>query len=312
MGQFGVQLRVFPPKHGRVWSVRWSPDGERIASSGEHNAVHIWDAASGALLITCDVGGPTVAAEWSPDGARLVTGGLPESGLGVWNPTTGAKVATYDVQGGISGVAYSPNGTRVAVAGELNLGQYEPMRVLIIELESGHITTVNTSHTGPQISDIAWSPDGALIATAGDTDSTTRVWRPENGAPVGIYTLPGYQPAVYAVAWSPNGARVVSGTSLGLHLYDVATGWLICQDLQQMPMWGVKWSPNGRWLGAISADGRPYLFNPATCKIIHGYTEQGRSRKGEQATSFAWAPDSRRIATGGSDGTIHIWEHTLD
>jgi WD40 repeat protein len=57
---------------GQVWSGSWSPDGTRIASGSTDDTTRIWDATTGAELLTL----PTpsnweVSVAWSPDGQYL-------------------------------------------------------------------------------------------------------------------------------------------------------------------------------------------------------------------------------------------------
>src|SRR5690606_35240001 len=67
---------------GTVFTVDWSPDGERLASASlagtRHNTVQVW-AADGELLHTLPTqysGGKFLNAGWSPDGQFLVGGAL--------------------------------------------------------------------------------------------------------------------------------------------------------------------------------------------------------------------------------------------
>jgi WD40 repeat protein len=64
-------------KTGRIRSVTFSPDGKQIASTGDDGAASIWDATSGANLVTLPVdsaGAGSVA--FSPDGKRLAVGAI--------------------------------------------------------------------------------------------------------------------------------------------------------------------------------------------------------------------------------------------
>ena len=52
--------------------VVWSPDGERIASASSGGEIYIWDATTGATLVTyrehANEDGCFMSATWSPDG----------------------------------------------------------------------------------------------------------------------------------------------------------------------------------------------------------------------------------------------------
>jgi WD40 repeat protein len=58
-----------------VNSVAYSPDGTRIVSGSNDETLKIWDAASGAELLTLSGHTSYVnAVAYSPDGARIVSG----------------------------------------------------------------------------------------------------------------------------------------------------------------------------------------------------------------------------------------------
>ena len=62
-----------------------------------------------------------------------------------------------------------------------------------------------------------------------------------------------------------------------------------------------RFSPDGRWV-VTAGPGTAGLWSAASGSLV--YYLQGHSGK---LLSVAFAPDSRRIATGGSDGTVREW-----
>jgi WD40 repeat protein len=72
-----------------VWGLAWSPDGSRIASSGQYhgqNSVEVWDAALGNTLVryTGHLGDVNSIA-WSPDSKYVASGSL-DTTVQVWQP----------------------------------------------------------------------------------------------------------------------------------------------------------------------------------------------------------------------------------
>ncbi|MGH3569861.1 MAG: WD40 repeat domain-containing protein, partial [Pseudonocardia sp.] len=61
---------------GWVRAVAWSPDGTRLATTGDDRTVRLWDSATGEHLstLTGHTAGVSAVA-WSPDGTRLATVG---------------------------------------------------------------------------------------------------------------------------------------------------------------------------------------------------------------------------------------------
>jgi WD40 repeat protein len=65
----------FKGHKGTVEAVAWSPDGRRLASSGEVGEVWLWDVVNGKALARCkmDYDGEVDTIAWSPDGTRLAS-----------------------------------------------------------------------------------------------------------------------------------------------------------------------------------------------------------------------------------------------
>jgi WD40 repeat protein len=138
-------------------TVAWSPDGRRIASY-THEAVQVWDTATGATLLT--YGGHTSyvnAIVWSPDGRHIASGSADQT-VQIWDAVTGAKLLTYTGHSDRVGtVAWSPDGRHIAS------GSYQEVQVW--EASTGDHIYTNGGHSG-WVSDITWSPDSTCIASA--------------------------------------------------------------------------------------------------------------------------------------------------
>src|SRR6186713_3004390 len=58
-----------------IFSVTFSPDGQRIATAGDDQTARVWAAGDGELLAIKRHGSPISSVAFSPDGQRIVTGG---------------------------------------------------------------------------------------------------------------------------------------------------------------------------------------------------------------------------------------------
>ena len=116
---------------------------------------------------------------------------------------------------------------------------------------------------------VAVSADGRR-AVSGGSDGTVRVWDSDSGAT--LHTLTGHRGSVWAVAVSADGRHVVSGG-----------------DDKTVRVWDLD---GGALLHTLTGCGRRAL------------TPDGRS--GVRAVAIS--ADGRRAVSGGSDGTVRVWD----
>ena len=96
-----------------VWSVSWSPDGNRIATGNDDKTATIWDVRTSRVLFTLRGHIGTVwSVAWSPDGKRLATGSEDRTAK-IWDAETGKELITLRGSGDAH-VAWSPDGMRLA------------------------------------------------------------------------------------------------------------------------------------------------------------------------------------------------------
>ena len=199
-------------------------------------------------------------------------------------------------------VAFSPDGKRI-VSGSLD------RTAKAWDAATGREILTFTGHKNP-IWCVAFSPDGKRIASGGE-DREIKVWDSSNGRE--LLTLPGHE-KVTGVAFSPDGTRIASTSEFGS---DPAKVWDAATGRQMLSLKGdagrvfcVSYSPDGKWIATgdfVSAK----LWDANTGRLIRtfqGYTRIGVFDRSFAVMSVAFSHDGKRIATGGWDHTVKVWD----
>jgi WD40 repeat protein len=209
----GKLLRSFDPDDtDRFNRATWSHDGVHIVTASNDHTARVWDAATGAQLLSLVHPGAAMAATWSHGGARIATAGL-DGRLRIWDAQSGRILNTIgggDVQ--FLDVTWSVDDLRL-LATELGGG------AALWDIGSGARIVSFQGHTGP-VTAAVFSPDGTLIATSSD-DGSVRMWDPETGKLLATRRHPRALDGVMSVVWSQDSSRLLSATSDGaLRIWD--------------------------------------------------------------------------------------------
>ena len=282
------------PRSVPVTAVAFSPDGTRIVAGGYYELT-IWSAEDGTLVQRIkNVGQRTYAIRFSNDGKTVVAGGGSPGRLGearIFHAETGELVrvlgTTSDV---VLDVQFNPAGDKLAVAGADGAVQ-------IFAVEDGKLIRTITSHSD-WVMAVAWSADGKQIASA-SRDKTAKVFELETGEL--LVTYGGHGQPVQGVAFHPNNTLVYSSGK------DNKNHWWNKADGKKSGELGLgaevcKLQQTGGFLFAASADKSVRQLEAAAQKEIRKYAGHG-----DWALSAAYHEGTKRVASGGFDGAVKIW-----
>jgi WD40 repeat protein/Flp pilus assembly protein TadD len=289
-----------------------SPDGRRLTTASNNGTVKVWDTGNGQELrsvrINVALRGDLFGARLclSHDGKRLAA----PTAVGtvkIWDTATGKELATTAVRERefvlTFDIKFSPDGQRIAVSGNSGVVQ-------LFDAATGQQVFALPGAGGFSGGHIAFSPDGRYLATGGP-ENTIKVWDIRTGQE--FCTLRGNTSELGGIhmVFSPDGFRLATVSDGVVKIWDATTE----QDHRAVHrnggmVKGLAFSPDGRILAsaceqALNEIGEVKInvydaLSGQFLNIFRGHTKD--------ALAVVFAPDGKRVISGGADGAVKVWE----
>jgi eukaryotic-like serine/threonine-protein kinase len=336
------ELRTIAGPRGSMQSLALSPLGSRAATGGTNGLIRLWNTEIGKETAT--LSGHTwsvTSLAFAPDGDRLVSGSLDQT-VRIWDPASGAPIRVLEGhQAPVRAVAFNTAGDLIASAAGDDLRNTDELKVW--DAATGRLKRSFRTHSGIATA-VAFGRDN-LLASAG-TDGTVRLWNIETGTQTLL--IPDQDGPVLALAFSSNPARLFSAGQNGtIHLWDLTSGQELARLRGQAgPVLALASSRKGERIASASADGTIKLWEGGTDgweqRTYRGHTaaavgvafgfedrllascdERGAlklwqatedpeaatfGRPGDSANALAFHPDSHRLAVGGGDRAVRVYD----
>ncbi|MBW4476845.1 MAG: caspase family protein [Tolypothrix brevis GSE-NOS-MK-07-07A] len=280
--------------HGKaVISVKFSPDGQTIASASDDQTVKLW-RRDGKLLQTLSEHQKAVNdVTFSPDGKMIATASF-DGKVKLWRTSDGAFIKTINAHNAeVYSVSWSPDGQMIASgSADKFIKIWRVSDSKLLKTLSGHNDDVKS---------VSFSPDSQMIAS-GSADKTIKIWRISDGTL--LKTLTGHTDEVGSVAFSPDGQTIASGSA------DKSIKiWNIDGTLQQTIVGHtakvnyVSFSRDGKTLASASKDKTINLRNPKDGTLLQtllGHTIE--------VNGVSFSPDGQTLASASGDQTVILWQ----
>jgi len=251
----------------RITSVRFSPDGTKLAVTGGTPAVsgelQLWDVSARSLIWSKAVTHDTIrGVSFSPDGTLIACGGT-DNTLRAVRTKDGAEVL-YQAshEDWVLSTAWSSDGSHL-----LSVGRDRSLKLVKVETQQfiDNVTSITPGALRGGLLAVRRHPseEQVLVGGADGKPQVFRIFRQKKRVIGDNYNLirafEGIPGRIYDLAWSPDGATIVAVSSTGrsgtMRAYNTGDGATIWDQPFESGLFTVSIHPNGERVTCTGSDG---------------------------------------------------------
>ncbi|WP_164018194.1 WD40 repeat domain-containing protein [Pyxidicoccus trucidator] len=302
----GRVVRELDARPGRFGSVAWHPTGPVLALGRADGSIALIDSTTGGLVREWPAHvGQVQALAWSPDGKRLASADDVSKAVRLWSADSGtsdgAPVVAVDK---VRRLAWSPDGSRLALEAGAGIASSQ-----WVEIHA--LGTTGPEELWTDAASFTWSPDGQRYAVGASgearvyataTHQLAETWRGDWG----LTTL---------LDWSRDGRWLAVGDAArALLVLEAATGAVVVDASEPLPPGSVtrgydalRFHPSKPEL--VVMEDLPAALDVLTVDAAaHTVSRRELLPHGHEVEAVAWNPAGDRLASGGSEGRIRLWD----
>ncbi len=307
--QCHTELFAVPGRHAV-----FSPDGRRLAASGDDRMVRVYDTRTGAETLRLK-GVWAGSVVFSPDGSQIASvTAEPPFRVRLHDARTGAEVLQLKGSTSTNAPLFSPDGTSIITTGWEGVMEVHDARTgsLTLQLKKGLLyAALGFSPDGQRIAVMVMDPKGWLkgrtsydaagrpMTGVTGTTSVVSVYDARTGTEV--LQLKGPK-GLSSPQFSPDGAHIVASRDGVVRVYDARTGAEALEFKGPRGLHSPQFSPDGAHIAASGGDGVVRVYDARTGAEALEF----KGPKGISSPLFS--PDGTRLATTDRDlaGVVRV------
>ncbi|CAN1255705.1 Guanine nucleotide-binding protein subunit beta-2 [Linum perenne] len=288
-----VCCRTLQGHTGKVYSLDWTSEKNRIVSASQDGRLIVWNALTSqkthAIKLPCAW---VMTCAFSPSGQSVACGGL-DSVCSIFNLNSPA-----DKDGNLP-VSRMLTGHK----GYISCCQYVPN-------EDAHLITSSGDQTCAFLS---INETNSRMFVSGSCDGTARLWDTRIASRASR-TFYGHKGDVNTVKFFPDGNRFGTGSDDGTcRLFDIRTGHQLQVyyqehgDENEVPnVTSIAFSISGRLLVASYSNGDCYVWDTLLAKVVLNLGSLQNSHEA-RISCLGFSSDGSALCTGSYDTNLKIW-----